>query len=104
MSQLSEAYSEECAKREKVEEELEYLISSEDSELNVALRNNVKFEKDMEDMNKLVQEKLLEIQGLHGDIEVLLENVQTNEKMIESLQGELQSFKLQVDEKNAEIA
>jgi len=51
---LSEAYSEECAKREKVEEELEYLISSEDSELNVALRNNVKFEKDMEDMNKLV--------------------------------------------------
>lgn len=104
MSQLSEAYSEECAKREKVEEELEYLISSEDSELNVALRNNVKFEKDMEDMNKLVQEKLLEIQGLHGDIEVLLENVQTNEKTIESLQGELQSFKLQVDEKNAEIA
>lgn len=104
MTQLNEAYSEECAKREKVEEELEYLITSEDSELNVALRNNVKFEKDLEDMNKLVQEKQLEIQGLHGDLEVLLENVKINEKTIESLQAELQSFRQQVDEKNAEIA
>lgn len=54
MNQLNETLKEESAKKEKAEAELEYLINSEESEFNVALRKSVKLENDIEEMNKLV--------------------------------------------------
>ncbi|EAR95984.2 kinesin motor catalytic domain protein (macronuclear) [Tetrahymena thermophila SB210] len=101
--QLQETYKQEFNQREKFENELKYLYHNEKSQLNVALKQNEIFEKQIQEIEQEITQKMDKITDLEHDILGLQEKLKNNEKRLNSLEVEKEYYRNETEQQIQQI-
>ncbi|KAL4459492.1 hypothetical protein ABPG74_018105 [Tetrahymena malaccensis] len=96
--QLQETYKQEFNSREKFENELKYLYHNEKSQLNVALKQNEIFEKQIMEIEQEITQKMEKITDLEHDILGLQEKLKNDEKRLNSLEVEKEYYRNETEQ------